>query len=237
MLRGWWRWLNGASASSAAAEQQDTFAHLRLNKSRNNIPPVTDPTHVSYLQDMDTILNRDIHFAKVPVVVDSGQATGEIMLCGFYKSAEVPHLQSEYAITHVLNMANSDCGPNRQREHEQYGVEYLGISADDYESYDIMAHWDEVKDFIDNFLNNAKKSTDKNGGDDGQDVLKTPRLLINCMAGINRSGAMAVAVVAYLENKTLLQAVEQVHRLKGPILTNIGFRQRLVAWAQKENYL
>ena len=57
------------------------------------------------------------------------------------------------------------------------------------------------------------------------------------MAGINRSGAVAVAAVAYLERVSVLTAVEQVHRVRGPILTNYGFRHRLVDWGRKNNCL
>ena len=190
------------------------------------------PDDELYLNEMQALLERDVEFAKKPVVIDKSD---RIMLSGFYVASDIPRLQIDYGITHVINMAHSDCGKKRAQEHQQHGVKYLGISAEDDEDYDILSHWSEVKNFLDKFYEEEKQPVGPI--EDTDRAAPRGRLLIHCMAGINRSGAVAVAAVAYLEHVNILTAVEQVHRIRGPILSNYGFRRRLINWGKQHDCL
>lgn len=206
-MQALWRWIQG--------DAPDPFAHLRRAR---RAPPVAAGADDSwYLTEMELLLNRDIHVAKTPVLIDD---TVNIMISGFYQLSELPQMQLEHGISHVINMAHGDCGLNRSKGHESRGVKYLGITAEDDDDHDIMSHWDEVITFVNRF--NVERQLGCT-------------LLIHCMAGMNRSGAMAVALLATLNEMSLIRAVEQVHRIRGPILTNYSFRQFLINWARQQD--
>lgn len=232
---GLWQRLTGTSL-----EEEDIFAHLRRDQ-KARPTRVANPANTEYLNRIGSVLDTDVQFSKVPVVVDV--TIDKILLFGFYASSQLPTMQNDHGVTHVINMAHADSEPNRQSIHEKYNVKYLGISAEDREDYDIMSHWEEVREFLCSFLDHEQSSRFASAADVSDDkcgglhTLSPGRLLIHCMAGINRSGAMAVAIIAHLEKKSLLQAVDQVHQRRGPILTNIGFRHCLIDWARIENML
>ena len=118
-------------------------------------------------------------------------------------------LENSANITHVLNMAAGDT--SRQLE----GIVEKKIFADDKPCYDIMAHFDEALAFY----------NDARGG----------RLVVNCVAGINRSGAIATALFMWHTRTPLLPAVRHVYNRRGSYLWNSSFRSALVAWARSHD--
>lgn len=154
------------------------------------------------------------------LVSDSG-----ILMSGYYPATcDIALWKEAHNITHVINMAHGDtlADENRQEVHEALGIKYLGIEALDCVGYDILHCLPQVLEFAEDFYR------EQNGN---------ARLLIHCMAGVNRSGAIAVALVCYKENKLLLSAIQQVYMKRGPILTNKWFQNELINWAREHNRL
>ena len=95
----------------------------------------------------------------------------------------------------------------------------MGFTSQDQESYDIMQHFEEVYSFV----NQARQSQG--------------RCLIHCMAGINRSGCLATACVMLIENIGPICAARKVFELRGMLLSNSGFVERLVKFAAERGLL
>jgi len=121
-------------------------------------------------------------------------------------------------ITHVLNMASgAGMVPTGQ---QLYGdsVAYYAVPADDDASYDLLEHFDECRAF------------------QGDCRAKGGKLFIHCMAGINRSGAMAVALLV-ADGWDLLDAIRHAHARRGAVVWNKGFQLQLVRFARKRGRL
>ena len=63
------------------------------------------------------------------------------------------------------------------------------------------------------------------------------KCLIHCMAGINRSGALAVAYVMVHLDVGPVTATRIVFSARKPVLTNEGFVRSLVTFADEKKYL
>lgn len=117
-------------------------------------------------------------------------------------------------ITHVLNMAHS--GTSRV-DYSRANIVYKGIAAMDAPGYDIMQHFEECQAFYDEVV--------AAGG----------CLVVHCVAGINRSGAIITALYATKTNAPLFEAAVHVQACRGSYLWNATFRASLVEWAYQNN--
>jgi protein-tyrosine phosphatase len=118
-------------------------------------------------------------------------------------------------ITHVVN-----CGPalsSYARRIARTNVrEVLVLEAEDDEDYPIFKHFDVVSQFCSSVLND-----------------QTSRVLFHCIAGINRSAALALAYATTLSTEgsrleTLAQLLVNVRSQRPVILTNEGFYNQLI---------
>ena len=98
-------------------------------------------------------------------------------------------------------------------------MEYLGFTSEDDENYDIMKHFDDVY----NFIEDAR--------------VKGGKCFIHCIAGINRSGCLATAYVMLHKNIGPISAAKMVWEQRGCLLSNNGFIERLVKFAIDRNML
>lgn len=117
-------------------------------------------------------------------------------------------------ITHVINCVEgyiNNTGP------KLYGkvIKYMGFSAEDDVTYDIMQHFDKVYAFIEDCR--------KSGG----------KVYIHCLAGINRSGALTVAYCMVHKNMGPISAAKFVKKSRKGLLTNDNFQKQVVAFARK----
>lgn len=149
-----------------------------------------------------------------------------LLMSGLYQNEDIG-AKASGGVTHVINMAHDARKDAERKElHEAVGIKYLGVSALDLAGYDIMQHWQEVLEFAQDFYESREE-----GGE-------AKFLLIHCIAGINRSGALAVALVCAKDGKTLFDAIAQVRAGRaGPILTNVSFQHQLVDWARTHHHL
>lgn len=125
----------------------------------------------------------------------------------------VKHLQ-KLGITHVLNCAcndTRDLGVN----YEDYNITAKLLPGRDAYDYNMMDHYPEAKAFI--------QSAKESGG----------KVLVHCVAGINRSGAITLAYMIDVGNMSLLDAMGHAVKRKGLILTNQNFQGQLVSFARK----
>ena len=165
-----------------------------------------------WLTKMDKVL--DSHF------VFSGDGPDEIipgfLWLGDAEDAQNKELLQKHGITWILNCAGGDINvvyPINFKVHK--------FEADDDSKYNLIEqHINECVEFIDKC---------KNKGD---------RILIHCMAGMNRSATITVGyLLHYFENMDLLQAVEYTVKKRSWILTNGGFRRQLIQYASDQNKL
>jgi len=140
-----------------------------------------------------------------------------LYLGNYQDASDIDKLRSE-GITHIINTVEHNCSKTGA---QVYGDEfqYLGFTSKDDERYPIMKHFEETYEFIER----AREA----GG----------KCLIHCMAGINRSGALAVAYVMVHKNIGPVSATRLVFAARKPVLTNEGFIRRLVTFAAERNYL
>ena len=104
---------------------------------------------------------------------------------------------------------------------EFYGQEfnYLGFTSQDDETYPIMDHFEDVFTFIED----ARVADGK--------------CLIHCMAGVNRSGALAVAYVMVHRDISPVAATKLVLKARGMILSNGSFVEQLISLASQRGLL
>lgn len=151
----------------------------------------------------------------------------EIMDCLYLGSAKsvqnIPLLQS-LGITAVLNVAGSVALKSDNIEKlKTHGIIYKQIDAKDELSYPLLdMHWKEAYEFIQSTTTDDKKG----------------KIVIHCVAGINRSALIAAAYYMNETQSSVLQTVKHVRRQRGNMaLSNEGFQQQLVAMARLHNLL
>lgn len=97
---------------------------------------------------------------------------------------------------------------------------FHGLDALDQPDYDILSsHFDDFFNFVEHCRQQNRS------------------VLVHCQAGINRSAVLCVAYYMIATQTPLLQAVEQVARLRPVILTNEGFIEQLVVFASDHDLL
>lgn len=135
-------------------------------------------------------------------------------------------------VTHVINAAGavgraptppSDGMPARRGGIVDYGaagIKYLELKGEDEEGYPMIKnHFAEALAFV--------QGVSAAGG----------RCLVHCVAGINRSGLLAVALLMVSERLDVLTALSRAKRARGRILWNESFQLQLVALAEAEGLL
>ena len=142
---------------------------------------------------------------------------------GTYTDAVEVEILKKHGITHIINCVEDTSGYRHQYKTGPsfYGDEfkYHGFMSEDEDSYPIMQHFEETYGFIEDAR------------------LREGKCLIHCMAGINRSGVLAVAYVMVHLNIGPISAAKLVLQARGMILRNEGFIEQLVKLAAAKNLL
>ena len=126
-------------------------------------------------------------------------------------------------ITAVLNMAGSRAlQKDTIKEYEKRGIKYRTINAQDEKSYPVLEkHWQEALEFITSSLSDGKG-----------------KCIVNCMAGVNRSGLIVAAYYMMITQTPVLETVKHIRTQRGSVaLNNEGFQQQLVAMARMNDLL
>ena len=146
------------------------------------------------------------------------QILDHLYLGSFDDAVDIKKLKNA-GITHIVNTVETtnECRTGPYFYGEEFS--YIGFTSQDEDRYPILKHFDETYEFIES----CRKSNGK--------------CLIHCMAGINRSGSLAVAYVMVLKGIGPLSATQLVFDRRGILLTNDGFKERLVKFALEKDLL
>jgi Dual specificity phosphatase, catalytic domain len=139
------------------------------------------------------------------------------------KSAMDLRKLKEYRVTHILS---AHAVPPREELYYQErlkgtGINHKRVSCDDTEGYDMMGrHWGGCLEFL-------------------KMVRETPgaRVVVHCVAGINRSGLLCCAAQMVLEQQPVLVVVRHILDKRGSVLWNRSFQRQLCDLAQQEHLL
>ena len=165
-----------------------------------------------WLDKIDRIL--DVNF------VFRGEGPNEIipnfLWLGDAEDAQNIKLLQKWGISYILNCAGGDIDvayPDSFTVHK--------FDAHDNRKYNLIEkHMDESIAFIDKCKHNGE------------------RILIHCMAGMNRSATITVGyLLHYFESMHLLQAIEYTVKRRSWILTNPSFRRQLIQYAHDKHRL
>ena len=128
-------------------------------------------------------------------------------------------------ITAVLNLCPQFQSTEERQTLEQnlrnQGVQdYLELFAEDRRDYEI------IQNDLAASLEFTRRVRDSGGA-----------VLVHCYGGVNRSGAIVVALLMLLERSTLLAATAETVAKRGYVLSNESFRRQLVLLASHEQLL
>ena len=127
-------------------------------------------------------------------------------------------------ITHVLTTTTMDPRQLRslKRKLDTANIQHFYCPGQDYEGYDMIGnHWHECRPFLEHVRNSVPQG----------------KVVVHCMAGMNRSGVTAAAAMMCLEQKDLLEVVQVLKAKRGAVLSNQSFQTQLCALAQREGLL
>uniref|UniRef100_A0A7S4INS7 protein-tyrosine-phosphatase n=1 Tax=Odontella aurita TaxID=265563 RepID=A0A7S4INS7_9STRA len=126
-------------------------------------------------------------------------------------------------VTHILSV-NGATPIEEQVFQERLlgtGIVHKRVFGNDSEDYDMVGrHWQECHEFL-------RKVKDQDGG----------RVVVHCVAGINRSGLIACAAHMVLERESVLNVVRSCVSCRGMVLWNRSFQEQLCRLAVKEHLL
>ena len=188
------------------------FAMGYISDNEGNKNKLSQDEMKLWLTKMDKIL--DSHF------VFNGDGPNEIipnfLWLGDAEDAKKKKILIEKGITWILNCAGGDMNiayPINFKVHT--------FKANDDWKYNLIEnHITECIGFIDKCRYNGDK------------------ILIHCIAGMNRSATITVAyLLHYFQDMDLLQAIEYTVKRRSWILTNGGFRRQLIQYAKDLNKL
>ena len=118
-----------------------------------------------------------------------------------------------YGITHVLNMSRVvPYDPFDQR------LTTLKINAEDKKDYNLMQHFEEAHQFID------------------EAILSGGRCLVHCSAGISRSATIVISYLMSRFNMSLYDAYNHVLFRRSRLMPNKSFISQLIQYEQELNF-
>ncbi len=133
------------------------------------------------------------------------------LLLGSAAHGENVDMLKRLGVTRVINCAEGDVPTAHYSKLREAGIDVVGFSSSDSAAYPLMErHLDYVIDIV--------KASAAEGG----------RCLIHCQAGVNRSGALAIAALVETSGVSLVEAAKRVKRARGRVCTNQGFQRQLV---------
>lgn len=150
-------------------------------------------------------------------------------------------LHEELGITHVLstNRMPPQVLESLYWELRSHEIDHHYVAADDQLSYNMMAHWDECRDFLQQCIDYQYDDEEDEEGDRTTTARPAARgkALVHCNAGMNRSGTVAAAAMMHFGKMDLLQVGRELKAKRGYVLSNSSFVHQLVAFASEHGHL
>lgn len=148
-------------------------------------------------------------FPLVPTSDDPAELLPGFFLGSVDHAREVRLLKA-LGIKCVINCAETETGTDHYKALGDAGIKCVGFSSSDERSYPILDHLPLVRAEIDSALSRGEKC------------------LLHCMAGVNRSGALAIAYITERTKAPLIEVARSAKEKRGRICTNVGFQSQLV---------
>ncbi len=140
----------------------------------------------------------------------------------------------DMGITHVLSLNGVIAYKDEwtRDKYRTHGIVHKRIRAEDREGYDMIGrHWEECFEFLESVVSDAKN-----------------KVVVHCVAGVNRSGLIACAAYMIIEGKNdsgggggggvdVLDAVRHCVERRGDILSNQSFQKQLCCLAARHDLL
>ena len=160
---------------------------------------------------------RDVLCSKPYWVTERPTKIFNHLLIGSCEDARDLDLLKSLNVTHVLNCAAGTTGTSKR----YYGnsVVYEEFWGEDDFDYDITQHFYDAIEFI--------ERARKNNG----------VVLVHCIMGINRSGAVCVAYAMKHRSVGVVEATRLVKQRRGALLSNHSFQEQLVKYARRNKML
>ena len=154
------------------------------------------------------------------------------MTCVRDKAEELHRI---HGITHILsvNRMPPKVLETLYWEFRSNNIDHCYVAADDHLSYDMMAHWDESRDFLQQCYDDYRRA------DVLSDDAPKPKgkALVHCSAGMNRSGTIVAAAMMHFGQMDILQVARALKASRGYALCNSSFVKQLVIFAAREGHL
>lgn len=183
------------------------------------------PKPWAWIRKLNSILDDNIIELNpfVPVCLDLPvQLSPWLYISDESKALDKGVLQ-KLGITHVLSM---NAVPSYRNRHildfyESLDIVNLRIHAEDAEGYNLIEkHGEECLNFL-------RCVQEKEG----------LKVVVHCVAGINRSGLISCAALMIFEQRNVTDAVKHCRERRGTILSNKSFREELCLFAAKHDLL
>ena len=141
------------------------------------------------------------------------------LLLGSASHGEDVDLLLRLNISTVINCAEGDVSLKHYQRLRDAGISIIGFSSSDAADYPLLErHLPTVLEIV-----RSKK-------EEGQ------RCLLHCQAGVNRSGALAIACLVEESGLPLVEAAARVNKARGRVCTNKGFQRQLVQEAVRRGW-
>ena len=173
---------------------------------------------------MDSKLNPYIDRLKKMLPYSKVYPRATLILDHVYLGSEIDakyrRVLKQNGITHIINCAENYVKTGAEF-YKSYGSQaYLGFSALDTVDYNMMQHFEDAYDFMED----ARKT----GG----------KVLVHCVMGINRSAVLVIAYLMIHKNMGPLSAAKFVkEKREGALMYNLGFQRQLVKFADERGLL
>eukprot|EP00854_Cymbomonas_tetramitiformis_P020773 gene20773-24901_t len=203
----------------------ELLSTVRLHRSRSYDPrddlpwilALRDPEILDWKRDLSTneICTIARQQEKLPVAI------APYLYLGDRECARDLEQLGKEGITHIVVNVAGRAGANLDIDYGE--IEVLRREAKDEEGYPILArHLNETREFI----ATARKSNPE------------ARILIHCVAGVNRSAMLVASEIMLSQNKPVVETVALLRRRRGNFcLMNESFQTQLVAYARTMNLL
>lgn len=140
------------------------------------------------------------------------------LFLGSAQHAKDPRTLSALHITDVINCAEEEVGIEHYDALKEAGIQCSGFNSCDSADYLMVQHYPQVLALV----SGVKQ--------------RCGVCLVHCVAGVNRSGFLAIALLCALEGQSLIQAATWARGQRGRVCTNRGFQQQLLSLAETEGW-
>jgi hypothetical protein len=156
----------------------------------------------------------------------------------------------KYGITHILSLTNQR---DRPTINDGLGIQQLHVDIEDNPFEDLLMTLEGLCDWIDDALHSSpstsKLSSNSVSGASADEIahppstdigstpvrsLPNPTVLVHCLQGISRSGAIIVAYLMRTKSMDYDSALALARKSRSIIMPNSGFADQLRLWGQMD---